>query len=310
MKTIPIVFAFDKRIEMPAGVAITSLLANADKDTFYDIFILHSDRFDFSDSKIKSLAAQFPNCNITFREVKNEFVGAFEIRGITETCYYRLLIPELIPEYDKVLYSDVDVIFREDLAKYYDTPLDGCYFGSVNSVPVMNDDYLSYIKSRGISPEGGYYYSGNLLINSRKILEDNKLAEFRSHREQKYKFQDMDIINLTCGGYIKPLPLSFCMTVNYYEAIVNERSQMEAFFTDKELDDALRNGIIHYNGAKPWNETCLNMDIWWCYYRKSIFFDQKYALVFWHNQTYRLERMSLMKRIKLVGRYFKKGGRK
>ena len=118
MKTIPIAFAFDKRIEMPAGVAIYSLLSHAAEDSFYDIFILHSDRLDFSSSPVKKLAELFPRCRISFRPVKDEFVGAFEIRGITETCYYRLLIPELIPEYDKILYSDVDVIFREDLGAY------------------------------------------------------------------------------------------------------------------------------------------------------------------------------------------------
>ncbi len=310
MNTVPIVFAFDNKIEMPAGVAIFSLLSNAGDETFYDIFILHSDKIDFSHSKIKELERIFPKCRITFRAVKDEFVGAFEIRGITETCYYRLLIPEFIPEYDKILYSDADVIFREDLSKYYNIPLNDNYFGSVNSVPVMNDDYLSYIKMRGISPESGYYYSGNLIINSKKIREDNKLDEFRSHREQKYKFQDMDIINLTCGGRIKQLPPAYCMTVNYYEAFVNDRDRIKTVCSDEEIDYALNHGIVHYNGAKPWNEVCLNMDIWWNVYRKSIFFDERFAYVFWFGQTYRMEKMSLIKRIRLVGRYFRKGGRK
>lgn len=309
MSTIPIVFAFDKNMEMPAGVAIFSLLSNANEDTFYDIFILHSDRFDFSDSRILAIARQFANCRITFRPVKDEFVGGFEIRGITETCYYRLLIPELVPEYDKILYSDVDVIFREDLAKYFEMPIDQFYFASVNSVPVMNDDYLSYIKMRGLSVEKGYYYSGNLIINSKKLRADNKLAEFRSHRDMKYRFQDMDIINLTCGSYIKPLPPAFCLTVTYYDAIVNERDRLRGLYSDSEMDYALKHGIVHYNGAKPWKDVCLNMDIWWDYYRRSIFFDEQFAHDFWYNQMYRVEKMSLWKRIKQVARYFRKGGR-
>ena len=306
---IPIVFAFDEKMELAAGVAITSLLMNAEKESFYDIFILHSNKFDFSDSKIKDLTSFFPNCRITFRIVKDEFVGAFEIRGITETCYYRLLVPELIPEYDKVLYSDVDVIFREDLTKYYNTPLGNNYFGSVNSVPVMNDDYLSYIRQIGIIPETGYFYSGNLIINSKKIREDNIITEFRSHKEQKYRFQDMDIINLTCKSKIKPLPIAFCMTVTYYDTLIKERERLKNYYTEEEMDYALKCGIIHYNGAKPWKKVCLNMDVWWDYYRKSIFFDEKFACDFWFNQTYRIEKMSLWKRVKQVARFFRKGGR-
>ncbi len=309
MRVIPIVFAFDKLIEMPAGVAISSLLLNADKDTFYDIFVMHSDKLDFSNSRINELTGFFPNCRITFRPVKDEFVGAFEIRGITETCYYRLLIPELIPEYDKVLYSDVDVIFREDLTRYYNTPLGNNYFGSVNSVPVMNDDYLSYIRKIGIIPETGYFYSGNLIINSKKIREDYKIAEFRSHKEQKYRFQDMDIINLTCNSKIKPLPIAFCMTGTYYDALIKGREKLKDYYTEEEMNFALKCGIVHYNGAKPWKEVCLNMDIWWDYYRKSIFFDEKFVHDFWYNQTYRIEKMSLWKRIKQVARYFREGGR-
>ena len=42
MRTIPILFTFDDKLVLAAGVCITSLLENAAPDTFYDIFILHS----------------------------------------------------------------------------------------------------------------------------------------------------------------------------------------------------------------------------------------------------------------------------
>ena len=42
MNVIPIAFAFDNNLILPACVCISSLLTNAQKDTFYDIFILHS----------------------------------------------------------------------------------------------------------------------------------------------------------------------------------------------------------------------------------------------------------------------------
>lgn len=42
MNTIPIVFAFDNNLILPACVCISSLLMNAKENTFYDIFILYS----------------------------------------------------------------------------------------------------------------------------------------------------------------------------------------------------------------------------------------------------------------------------
>ena len=116
---IPMVFCFDDNLLMPAGVCLSSLAQSAGPDTFYDIFILHSNKYDFSTSYLADFPNHYPNCKITFRTVTDEFLSAFEIRGITTTAYYRLLIPEIIPEYDKILYSDVDVIFRDDLTRYY-----------------------------------------------------------------------------------------------------------------------------------------------------------------------------------------------
>jgi len=40
MSSIPIVFAIDNNVVMQCGVTITSLLMNAEADTFYDIYIL------------------------------------------------------------------------------------------------------------------------------------------------------------------------------------------------------------------------------------------------------------------------------
>jgi lipopolysaccharide biosynthesis glycosyltransferase len=65
----------------------------------------------------------------------------------------------------------------------------------------------------------------------------------------------------------------------------------------------MKSGIVHYNGAKPWNGPCLNMDIWWDYYRRSPFFDEKFCYDFWNNQRNLLVKMPLLKRIKLLLRY-------
>ena len=95
--TIPIVFAFDNNLVMPACVCISSLLMNANKDTSYDIFILHPANQSLNETDLVKLPEYYDNCKVTFRPVGGEFDNAFEIRGITTPAYYRLLIPEIIP---------------------------------------------------------------------------------------------------------------------------------------------------------------------------------------------------------------------
>lgn len=113
--------------------------------------------------------------------------------------------------------------------------------------------------------------------------------------------------NIVCKGRIKYLPIAFNYTTYLQESV--HLMDVQNAKLDDSIDMARREGTIHYNGAKPWKEVCLNMDIWWEYYWKSIFFDEKFAYDFWYNQTYRIEKMSLWKRIKQVARYFRKGGR-
>lgn len=302
--TLPILFTFDQSLEMPAGVCITSLLEHAAPETFYDIFILHGPGCDFSESKLNALASIYHNCRITFRKVEGEFVGGYEIRGIPETAYYRLVAPELIPEYDKILYSDVDVIFREDLTPYYTEDLGDSYFGAVDTCSALRPTYQEYLrKEYGIDWRCGYYYSGNLVINSRQLLRDGKLQQFRVLGKNNYHQQDMSIINIACAGRFHAMSPAFCLSTPLYDLMVDKRKEMESIYGAEEIAHALRSGIVHYNGAKPWKQPCPNADIWWNCYRKSIFFDEKFARDFWVGQRDAKLRMSLAGRIKHLLRY-------
>ena len=302
---VPIAFTFDGNLIMPAGICISSLLMNADTGTFYDIYILHSEKCDFSKTKLANIPKYYPNCKINFRIVNSEFVTAYEIRGITTTAYYRLLIPEIIPEYDKVLYSDVDVIFREDLSKYYQVDLDGYYMAGVDNASALRPNVQKYVKEKlGIDHKYGHFYSGNLVINSKKIKEDNIIPKFRELARKDFHQQDMDIINIACYGKIKPLSPAFCLTNYLTEILIKRRSEMLSFFTEEEIEHALKYGIVHYNGPKPWKQFCVNFDIWWEYYRKSPFYAEKWYYDFYNSKQNALDELSLWKRIKLLARYF------
>ena len=307
MNTIPIVFCFDNNLVAPACVALSSLLMNAKEDTFYDIFILHSCRQTLNHEDVDRPPSYYKNCRIQYRTVDSTFDEAFEIRGITTPAYYRLLIPELIPEYDKVLYSDVDVIFRSDLSPFYNISLDDNYFAAVEVCTQLRPDIYKYAKNIiKIDVDKGYYYSGNLVINSKKIRDEHIVDKFKEHAGVDYLFQDLDILNIVCNGKIKPLTPAFCLTNYFYELIVTQREEVEQLYTKEEIDSILSRGIIHYNGAKPWKNNCHNMDIWWFYYRQSIFYNEEFTYNFYMNRIYEIESWTFSKRLKHLFRYFKK----
>ena len=169
MNIVPIVFAFDNNLVKPACVCLSSLLMNANVDTFYDIFILTSSKSDLDRSLIDKLKITYHNFSLQYRFVDSTFDNSFEIRGITPATYYRLMIPEFVPEYDKIIYSDVDVIFREDLFCWYNqTEFDMEYVAGVNSLSHLNSDTRNYYNQEiGLDPSK-IIYAGNIILNSKK----------------------------------------------------------------------------------------------------------------------------------------------
>lgn len=304
MNTIPIVFCFDDNLTAPACVALSSLMMSAKEDTFYDIFILHSCKQPLNHEDIDRLPSYYKNCRIQYRTVDSTFDEAFEIRGITTPAYYRLLIPELIPEYDKVLYSDVDVIFRSDLGEFYNIDMTSYYVAGVDSLANFQPELVKYYNDIvHINPEG-IIYSGNLVINSKEILKDNLIYRFKELAKTKYTFQDMDVINIACRGKIKYLSPAFCLTTYITEYSVYRKDDLLKLWSNDDIENAKSHGIVHFNGKKPWNDVCINFDIWWEYYRRSPFYDEKRYFDFFNYKLNELDYLTLMKRVKVLLRYF------
>lgn len=311
MTTVPIVFAFDNNWAMPASVCIYSLLVNAKETTTYDIYILYPKKSHLNTSYLEKVFDFFPRHKVKYIGIGDDFDKAFQIRGINTLTYYRLLIPELMPEYNKILYSDVDVIFQSDLSDIYNhTDLTGKYLGVVNSLAHLDNDRKVYYEELLNLDSTKIFYAGNIIINSKAIREDGLKDVFMTMIETKYKFQDMDILNITCKDKVKYLAPSFCVTTYFCDLANKNRDKISSLWSDIEIEEAFSKGIIHYNGQKPWKGLCPNFDIWWEYYRKSPIFDQRYYFEFYYSRLNELDQLSLLKRIKILVRYFVYGRQK
>lgn len=310
MNIVPIVFAFDNNLILPACICISSLMMNAKEDTFYDIFILHSSKNELEKNELNKLSASYKNCKIQYKIVDNTFDNAFEIRGITAATYYRLLIPELIPEYDKVIYADVDIIFRMDLSELYKTEIGDNYIAATRELGMnFTEEGRKYIDSMSGLCIGNYIQAGFIVMNNKAILKDNVHCKFKEWSNKKLRFQDQDILNIVCKDRTYFLSLEYNMTDYSYMLAMRNRILIKDLFSEKKINLAVSNGNIHYNGHKPWKKYSVNFDIWWEYYRKSPFFDEKYYFEFFYTRLNELDQLSLWKRIKILIRYFVYGKR-
>lgn len=302
MNKIPIVFAFDNNIIQAACVCISSLLMNAKDDTFYDIFILHAKNVELKKSELNKISLYYKNCKIHYRVVGDEFEDAFEIRHVTKTTYYRLLIPNIITEYDKVIYSDVDIIFRLDLAEVYNQDITNNYVAATLDLGLNNEK--KHINSVEGLEVGKYIQAGFAIYNLKEMRDNNMVEKFKCLAKNHYTYQDQDIINIACKDKIKYLPPCYnvndCTLIQMYW----HKDKLPKFYSETDCEFARNNGNFHYSGYKPWKRYCIGFDIWWEYYRKSPFFDELFYFKFFYDKTLLLDSLTLWKRIKILVRYF------
>lgn len=311
MNVVPIAFAFDNNLTIPAAVTFTSLLVNAAPDTFYDIFVLHSAKASLDKHLLSLIDDTFHNCKISYVPVGDTFDNAVEIRGITTPTYYRLLIPTLIPQYDKIIYADADIIFRLDLSNLYSTDLGSNYLAATKDLGLNLSEYgKKYIQHLPNVTPGGYLQSGFIMLNSALIRQDGLTHKFVEVAAKKWKYQDQDTLNIICHDRVLFLAPKYNMTDYSFYYGLKEPAKWKELYTVQEFQEGATHGNLHFNGHKPWRKWSVNFDIWWEYYRKSPVFDEKFYFDFYYDRLNELDQLPLMKRIKILARYFVYGIRK
>lgn len=304
MKAIPIVFATDENLLIQTGVCIYSLLASCDPETQYDIYIIT----DYG-KKMEALKGWMqlkdnPHClDIHFIESGSKISEAYEVRGITKAAYYRLLIPKLLPAHDKVIYADVDIVFKCSLNEIFENvDLSNCYIAGVRSY-IESEPANNYAKKLGCT-DSDYINSGFLILNCQKIREDKIDLKWMELAKRKFLYQDQDIINLSCDTKKYLLPVRYNFTQQHYQAFAAHAVNGFNRIDEREMEEAMRQGVTHYTGpVKPWNGMCYRHEDWWYMYRESPLFDIDYYHSRVHSFVF-MKHLSLMGRIKLLIKYF------
>ena len=131
-QTIPICFATDDNYIPFLAVAIASLLDNAAKDKFYKIYVLTTQiKQENIDSILKLKTSNSSIQFISLAKELDKIQSMLHLRDYySKETYYRIFIPNIFPEYAKVLYLDCDITVTGDISKLYNTEIHGYYVGA------------------------------------------------------------------------------------------------------------------------------------------------------------------------------------
>lgn len=226
---------------------ISPMLYSIDKNTQekVDVYLIYYKLKPESLEYIVRLNEVLTNVEIKIRKLKDyqyERLSLFKETKLPTEAYFRLLLPELLPEVKRVLYLDVDMLILNDLKELYQTKLGNNVMGVVRDFPFTNDKNSWAYFLLGDAGER-YFNSGMLLLNLEVMRKNNiveKFIKFISETSQYYFLGDQDAFNVFFFYDVKVLG-------NENNYIAENQSILEKTNFDVT--------IMHYCGfsnPKPW----------------------------------------------------------
>lgn len=278
IKNVPVVYSTDHNFIIPTSVAILSML-QCSTDCCCNIYILQNDDVTDEDRQyLKTIVSRFSS-TIDFISMGDQFNDSFVIRGISVPTYYRLRIPWLLSQYDKIIYCDGDIIFKQSISQLYDIDLGQNLVAGVNTRGYKNGTVVEYLRFNNLSAND-YINAGILVINSKQMRLENLDVEFEKHINNHYRYQDQDIINIVCKGRIEKIDTKY----NFTSAELTY--QAEQIVYNRQKDITINPVIIHFAGDKPWKKFCYCWLDWWSVYSQLPTFDRLLEISICHDALF------------------------
>lgn len=238
----------DENFSVPALVCITSIFENNKGDECH-IYILTDGLSDKTIDKFQKLGDIYKQQISVMFINKHRFAGLTVSERYPVSMYYRFLLPEMLPEEDKVLYLDCDIIVRHSLKAVYDTSLNDVALGAVVS---QSCDWIKWTNDHKLTTP--FFNSGVLLMNLdywRKNNTIEALVKWVANYDKELWLPDQSALNKVLEG--KVVYLNY--TYNFQERWTRNLEGSNIHFS--KWDEIMRIAedpiVVHYCDAeKPW----------------------------------------------------------
>ncbi len=274
IKKINICFVTDDNYVQHTGVAITSILQNAGKDEYFDFYIfdngikeINKDKLNtFNSSKVSIKYVDLSDVQYKFLELKQT------IPHISKTSYFKFVIADLLPNIDKIIYLDGDLVVKQSLWELYNINLENypiCAVEDIGYTYWCNHNEELKLKFKCIN-------SGVMLINCDLWRRENlsqSLVECAKDHDKVGFGQDQPVFNYVLKDRIKFISYKWNVQNSFYRDGQEIASNPNC---EEIIDAANKPAIIHYTYIqKPWDYLSKKKAYeYWNYYKISPFFEK------------------------------------
>ena len=257
IQKVAVAYGLNNQYTYPTIVSMTSILENSYSHTYY-IFYLLVDKSTYKEDnkrKLMNLENKYERCEVHILEISKESIKNANTKRYPLAAYYRLLLSELIPDLNRIIYLDGDTIIYTDLTEMFNLEMGN------NVMLGFVDNSYQKAEEFGIRTYK-YIVSGVLLINLKTIRRENISAqffEFIDKYQDKLTQEDQTVINIVLHGRIDFLPPKYGIwNFNNKDAVLhhnnyeNKNLGVKAY-DEKEILNAWNlPSILHFVRAKPW----------------------------------------------------------
>ena len=273
MKTIPSVHCFNHNYVLPAGVAFYSLLQHAcTPNARYAIHVIGTGLTDDDMSLLGDIVARFPQATLEFHDPPRlDLPVRRNLGNFSADIFYKMAIPEILPQYDGVIVSDVDVVYADDVASFANELRadEDCYLCGTPDIGFSAWRGSGILRDAG-APKSFRRYERLFTEEERKELVigvglfamDGRLCradgmtrrwlDFAKANFKRLILPEQDVLNICCHPRIKVVSSRF-MAIAGYEPEYRTLSESQRA-ANPAWDEMFAHPVqIHYASAiKPW----------------------------------------------------------
>ena len=248
---INICLSFDEKYAQYAAVTMVSLMKNCSRNIHFYIIDSEPSGITESRSKIVKLVEMY-GAKISFRTIDLSVFKGFPVWKPMQDSpnkyvpYYRLCLADLLPEIERIIYLDTDIVVQGDIAKLYDLE-----FAKDQFIAGVNDMDSEELKEK-ISTSA-YINSGVILFDLATIrriklnVVEESIKILQNFRERISLNIDQDLINIIFNDHIRLLDIS------WNAQSVGTPRGFKLGYDDKSIEK----NIIHFIAShKPWMFNC------------------------------------------------------
>lgn len=291
---IPIVMSADENYANYMAVTIVSIMEHSSTQYIYHFFILDCNIMEDSKRKLVRQIKKYENAKIDFLDITKYLTNYQNILSVrlhfSIACYMRLFVCNILKDFNKILYIDVDTVIQNDIKNLYDHFLGhhilaACADITVEAEIASTQTMADYCYNKlDLSPDNVYFNSGVLLINAKKWRDDDYTTKCieKLLKLKKTLYPDQCILNAVCKKDI----LFFSPKWNYQWHFDNT-NKTAAAKNNPKLTKLLEEYylasndlyLIHYTSEiKPWNNLQKPLaEFWWQYAKKTYFYEQLFS---------------------------------